>query len=62
MYFCETSLNDIGKISYINSEIVSADVRVVSKDDEIKSAETDIRDTVSEFLGISTENIEMTFD
>lgn len=46
-------------ISYLNDEIVSVDVRIVPKDDEIKDYETDLRDAISKFLGIATESIEL---
>ena len=49
-------------VSYSNGEIVSAEIRVVTEKDETNALETDIIDYVSKALGISTENITLSFD
>ena len=42
-------------VSYSDGEIVSADIRVVTENDETNALETDISNYVSKALGISTE-------
>ena len=49
-------------VSFSNGEIVSAEIRVVTEDDETNALETDIMDYVSKALEISTENITLSFD
>lgn len=48
--------------NYSNGEIVSVNVNVVAEDDEVNITETDILDYVSKTLGISTEDIIVSYD
>ena len=48
-------------VSLSNGEIVSAEIRVVTEDDETNALETDILDRVSKALGIPTESITLYF-
>lgn len=50
------------KINYSNGDILSANISVIAGDNENNIAESDIMDYVSRSLGISTENIELSYD
>lgn len=49
-------------INYSNGEIVSVNVNIVAEDDEVNISETDILNYVSKSLGISTEDIIVSYD
>ena len=49
------------KINYSNGDIPSTNISVVAGDNENNIAESDIMDYVSRSLGISTENIELSY-
>lgn len=49
-------------VDYSNGEIVSANVSVVTEDDKINISLTNILDYVSQSLGISTEDIILSYE
>lgn len=49
-------------VNYSNGEIVSVNVSVVAENDEINISEISILDYISQSLGISTEDIVLSFE